>query len=276
MLSCGHTFCTSCVQDFIVKGSTEQNNNNNNQDQNQEIEFQCPRDFKMIQISRPSVDELPKNYPLLKLALTKKSTDKQEGIGLSRVDELILCEACQSKDEDDSEEEEEENDPHAAKFRCLDCNMNMCVTMKKGHKNFSATSDHKVVSLAKFRENPNLLASTRLKCAKHEQEFVYFDKTTQQVLCPMCIASNVNDIQGNSIVPLEEAIPECREDLGRLLLQARENYEQLGHNIEKLMSGLESISDCATFVGIQIVDTFDKVSAFCCLCLCFCCLCVLF
>ena len=175
------------------------------------------------------------------------------------MDELILCEACQSKNEDDSEEEEE-NGPHVAKFRCLDCNMNMCVTVKKAHKNFSSSSDHKVVSLAKLRENPNLLASTRLKCAKHEQEFVYFDKTTQQVLCRDCFAFQLNGIQGNTIVPLEEAIPECREDLGRLLPQARENYEQLGRNIDKLMSGLESISDGATFVGIQIVDTFDKVS----------------
>ena len=259
MLSCGHTFCTSCSKTSLWK-DRQNKNNNNNQDQNQEIEFQCPRDFKMIQISRPSFDELPKitlcsswHWPKSWLT-SKKTLACQEWISWfsakpvnqktkmtvkekkKRMAHQVSLFGLQHEHVLSCKESPQEPRSNEWSQGCLFCQTSR--ESKSAGINTTKVCQTRT-RVCVLRQNDTTSSVSHVHCVKRQRH-------SRKQHCP--------SRRSYSIMP---------RGLGSsFYCKQGRTTNNLDANIEKLMSGLESISDCATFVGIQIVDTFDKVSVF--------------
>ena len=149
MLSCGHSFCSSCLE-RLHHGNT----------------IDCPTCRNPVVV--PSgVQGLSKNFALLDIV---NETPKQNAGSTGLHD----CEACG-------------DEKHPANFRCLDCKENMCKTAAQFHTRNKTSRDHQVVTLEELEANPQL-ASVSLTCQKHNDKFRFFDERCGQVVCRECIA----------------------------------------------------------------------------------------
>ena len=109
MLSCGHSCCTSCLQQLLTVSD----------------EILCPTCRVEVYMSQAGVAGLPKNFALLSIFDVKPQQDQ--------VESLFDCEVC--------------DDKHPAIFWCFNCNEDMCKFAAGFHTRSKATRDHQLISL---------------------------------------------------------------------------------------------------------------------------------
>ena len=107
MLSCGHSFCTSCLERLLATDD----------------KITCPTCRVEVKVPQAGVAGLPKNWALLSLI-----APDHEG-----VDGLPICEFCENK--------------HPANSYCLDCEEDMCKNAARFHTRNKTSRDHRIVSL---------------------------------------------------------------------------------------------------------------------------------
>ena len=129
LLSCGHTFCSSCIDRLIKKNS-----------------INCPTCGNTVSVPG-GVAALPKNFSLLDILLTRQ---KEEDEGLR------MCKTC-------------EDEEHPATSCCLDCKEDMCKIAARIHTRQKVTRDHRVVSLDELKANPKLAAVSVFCSEHNEQ-----------------------------------------------------------------------------------------------------------
>ena len=153
LLSCGHCFCSSCLESLIHDKTVD-----------------CPTCRNPCAIPT-GVEGLSKNFALLDIV----DDTLEECVGSTG---LLDCEACDEK--------------HPANFCCLYCKKKMCKTAAQFHTRNKASCDHRVVSLEEMNANPQL-AFLSVHCPEHnDQEFRYFDEDCGLVICIDCHTVNHN------------------------------------------------------------------------------------
>ena len=170
LLSCGHTFCSSCLERLLHGNSID-----------------CPKCRHAVAVPT-GVQGLLKNFALLDIV---KEAPKEQA-GHTEHTGTHDCEACDEK--------------HPATFCCLDCKENFCKTAAQFHKRSKASRDHRVVSLEELKANPQL-ASVPVFFPEHNDQFRFFDKDCGRVICRDCYALNHS---GHKCVIVAEAASKYR------------------------------------------------------------------
>ena len=109
MLTCGHSFCTSCLQRLLTVDD----------------KIPCPTCRVEVNVSQDGVVGLPKNFALLSFFDVKPQQEEGES--------LFDCEVC--------------DDKHPAIFWCFNCEEDMCKDAACFHSRSKATRDHQLISL---------------------------------------------------------------------------------------------------------------------------------
>ena len=145
--SCGHSFCTSCLQSLLKKNT-----------------INCPTCRSTV--SAPAgLATLPKNFALLDILLSLPQKEN---------DDLQLCQIC-------------DDEKHPAISCCLDCKEYMCKDAARLHTRQKMARDHCVVSLDELKANPKLAAASDVFCPEHNDQFRFFDEDCGHVVCRDCV-----------------------------------------------------------------------------------------
>lgn len=230
MLSCGHTFCSNCLKDLL----------------NDDAQIACPTCRREIAV--PSgIEGIPKNFMLLDvmLAVGDASGSEEEKIN-------YVCQACA----DDKEQ-------HAALFRCVECNQDICDTIKRIHANISALRNHQIVSID--GKNP---LPVPMFCPEHNLAYRFFDVDCGRVICADCV---VTDHTGHKCQTLSVAASSCRQDMEVLASKATSEANVMKAAEDRLAQVLAEVDQKYEQESAKIDTNFDAVKKCFFFLLMFCC-----
>ena len=110
MLSCGHSFCTRCLNRLFTEKRDQ---------------FCCPTCRVKVNVSQAGVAGLPKNFALL--TILDVTPQQEEG------ESLFSCEVC--------------DDKHSAIVWCFNCDEDMCKVAAEFHTRYKVMNHHALISL---------------------------------------------------------------------------------------------------------------------------------
>ena len=219
LLSCGHSFCSSCLERLLHGNSID-----------------CPKCRHAVAVPT-GVQGLLKNFALLDIV---KEAPKEQA-GHTEHTGTHDCEACDEK--------------HPATFCCLDCKENFCKTAAQFHKRRKASRDHRVVSFGELKANPQL-ASVSVFCLKHNDQFRFFDKDCGRVICRDCYALNHS---GHKCVTVAEAASKYRQEMEALVTKASSRVEKIKAAEGQVMRASVSMKEASEERNGEIQEFFQQV-----------------
>jgi tripartite motif-containing protein 56 len=188
--TCGHTFCAACLASWVKQKTVRSKHT-----------ITCPNDGQESEVKGGDVAALPTNFTILPLIAAARRPPPP--LSSAAAGDGESCELCEES--------------HNATHRCLECQQFMCDTWAKGHRRMSGTMSHRVVSLAEWRANPQLPASTAASsniahlCKSHGKAAEVFDLDCGLFLCVECVWTHAG--HAARIKPVTEAATICRAEL---------------------------------------------------------------
>jgi sugar lactone lactonase YvrE len=177
--------------------------------------FVCPIDLKVQSIDKP--ESVPKNFYLIDIMLSPPPLKGGP-----------ICQVCDKK--------------HAAKFRCLDCEEDMCEKMKQAHVQFKQTKDHRLQAMEEVKDPLKTAQAAvlppQVSCAEHKQPISYFDRDCNKVICRDCFALCH---AGHNCTSIAETVNTLRSDLQALGSRSRAKYEAFRAAEERVAGVIEGL-----------------------------------
>jgi len=218
ILPCLHTFCTSCLEDFIEKALVE----------NGEKHFPCP------------CCELETEIPPGSLPRKHASSFPDDRF-MDTLVELInamkegkTCDICERREENVS-----------AGSWCMDCRDAVCDSCLKVHLHGKFTSNHVVVSVEEMRELPLetlMKKNSKVPCSKHNELITLYCVDCREPLCVQCMA--VSHRRCDNVVTVTDALSsktDVQEVMSKLqnLQVSLDNANGLGSTDKQLEDSID-------------------------------------
>jgi hypothetical protein len=169
-LQCGHSFCTACLQRIYKNG-----------------EVTCPTCRRVLTVTL--FDEIPKNFALI-AALPDSPNPASE----AETSGMPICEVCQ-----------EAHEAQEAKFKCYECDKNICASSMRAHKFIPSMRTHTIAPIVPPDDAPPVG-----KCGKHGNDASYYDSACKELVCSTC---RIADHGGHACIRATEAISEISKTL---------------------------------------------------------------
>ncbi|CAH1797256.1 unnamed protein product [Owenia fusiformis] len=212
-LSCGHSFCKSCINNWIGQ-------HRHSHDQR----FPCPICNQRLEIPENGADEYHTNITINSIV---ESLEKQ----LSLEENVqVNCDICI-----------QDGDNIQAISRCFECAENLCQSCEKTHKRFRAFKSHTLCELTGDLEQDTRIAlenfyKRNIDCSKHPDEPLrFYCKNDKSVVCRDCCITNHS---GHKCVDIEEAVNAEKPNISALLGLANQRKEILEQHIQLSVDSL--------------------------------------
>nr|XP_039259638.1 tripartite motif-containing protein 3-like [Styela clava] len=198
-LSCQHTFCKKCLQDYLTPNASA---------------LLCPTCRCSQTLTSDGIQGLKDNFfissmaDMLKTVKEIRNDDKQ---GTS-----LLCDTC----DDDCRK--------SAISRCLDCTDFLCTDCSIWHRRTKLTRRHKIVSLSELESgihNEELKSRAKIYCTIHEGEAAkIYCQTCKCAICHDCVDS---DHAGHDRCMLKDEVHNQSGQIEKLLTSGKSKTEVL-------------------------------------------------
>ncbi|XP_060554772.1 tripartite motif-containing protein 2-like [Ruditapes philippinarum] len=243
-LPCFHTFCESCLKNYLVNAPEKKNATKEG--------IPCPT-CKLVTFSpKPAlpVEQWSEHFPMNHLVGTLVDI-----VPVSS--RLEFCEPC--KDNKESK---------IARSWCQQCSEALCEECAKCHMSMKATKNHEITPLENVRSNPKPAVKEEVICYEHNKKEVdMYCQDHEQPCCPMCIATNHRTCQKvaqiNDVVQKEEPIDNTKlfKDMESLITEAdsikRERQEVMRNTLMQKTKMLQDISDAKK----KLIDHIEKIES---------------
>ncbi|KAK3083775.1 hypothetical protein FSP39_002980 [Pinctada imbricata] len=214
-LPCLHTFCEDCLQTFITAAAGK------NID-----DVACPVCRKQIMAPEPGLPRdkwakaFPLNYYLSTYLVQQDASDLKS--------EIENCKACKRSS----------NLLTPADHYCKNCGETICDACKQLHKNFQIMSNHVIVTLEHFRNNPSIPEKDEI-CPYHPGKVIeVYCLDHSKMCCSVCFATNHRHCKD------VKSIEECAEDLSEDVLKLiSTKLESLLESVEGEIKEKENIGE---------------------------------
>lgn len=243
-LPCFHTFCESCLKNYLVNAPEKKNATKEG--------IPCPTCKLVTFAPKPTlpVAEWAEHFPVNHLVGTL--------IDIVPVSSrLEFCEPC--KDNKESK---------IARSWCQQCNEALCEECAKCHMSMKATKSHEITPLENVRSNPKPAVKEEIICTEHSKKEVdMYCVDHEQPCCPTCIATNHRNCQ--KVSQISEVLGQNQtddsaqlfKDMDRLVLDAdgikRERQEVMRSTLAQKSKMLQDIADAKR----KLLDHIEKIES---------------
>lgn len=229
VLPCIHTYCLRCIAKHC-------------QDKQPGDEVACPLCRKEFVIPDNGVDDLPSNFFMGNLMTMKK-------LSVAGEDAVKACDVCSAG----SRRTDSDSPGKLAKWRCLDCQENLCETCHDVHSKMKITRSHRTTRVSVDDEeddeetvqktannnNDNVVNKcasppSRSYCEKHADESIkIYCSDCRTVSCMMCYIELHN---GHKCSDVNKAVDEFRAQLtadANMLAERADRYRDMIARVEE-------------------------------------------
>lgn len=199
-LTCGHHFCTVCLQRLVKKVSSRK------------WSIECPQTCTTVTVvPQGDVMNLGKCYGVTELmdpsrAVKRGCTPASELAPLAMVPAPTIAPKCDACDPADYEE------VHLASHFCRECQQHFCDAAAKSHRRMVSSMAHTVVTMDEIRSNPQLAAKPYMEvCLQHGDPMKLFDLKCCKTLCGHCVMDHKDHVRW--VLPMSDAVEACRQSM---------------------------------------------------------------
>jgi len=226
LLSCGHTFCYSCLVDIY---------------DDEKALFECPTCRGHTKASQ-GIKDLKSNFALLEMlslfSESKKIKKPEKGVAEVGADgkEGTVCCECEKAN---------------ATLYCPSCEESYCAECCQSTHQASK-------ALSKHRPRPITLQTHASKCLDHNEPIKLLCRTCSIPICALCTHKDYGTIhQGHETVLIKTAAPEIQTSIATLLAQSDNALQTLNDTSESIAKSITTLSTNSELISKKISKTIE-------------------
>ena len=211
LLSCGHTFCTPCLQ-HLSGGNT----------------VNCPKCRSPTRLPPGGVLALPKNTDISKMR------EREQEVSSRKEYYCLMCRKRNAK----------------VKFLCTVCPKGqICQGCYNKHQRIPALKSHQIFSMEKMQILQE--GKHQEKCKKHGELLEYFCPQCYEAICVTCTCDPQHEQHGQQIVDFKTGLKGLKQTMNQLCGTFKDNVKKVEICSEMLKQDVDSVKESKRILSAQ-------------------------